>query len=165
MANRMGRSGSCGRFYFLWLKNHCEPWLQPWIYKTLVLCRESYDKPRQCIKRQKHHFADKDPYSQSYGFSSSFVWMWELDHKECWAPKNWCFRIVLEKSLESPLDTRRSNQSTLKEMNPENSLEGLMLKLKCQQFGQLIGKVPDAGKNWGQKGKRASEDEMARWHH
>ena len=71
------------------------------------------------------------------GFFSSYVWLWELDHKEGWAPKNWCFQIVvLEKTLTSPLDRRRSNQSILKEINPEYSLEGLILKL--QYFGHLI---------------------------
>ena len=69
--------------------------------------KESYDKPRQHIKKLKHHFADKGPYSQSYGFSSSHAQMWELDHKESWAPKNWCFwTVVLEKTLESPLDCK-----------------------------------------------------------
>ena len=71
--------------------------LAPW--------KKSYDKPRQLIKKQNHHLTDKGPHSQSYGFSSSHVWMWELDHKEVWAPKNWCFwTVVLEKTLESPLD-------------------------------------------------------------
>ena len=65
--------------------------------------KKSYDKPRQCIKKQRYHFADKGLYSQSYGFPSSHVWMWELDYKESWAPKNWCFwTVVLEKTLESP---------------------------------------------------------------
>ena len=69
--------------------------------------KKSYDKPRQCIKKQRHHFANKAPYSQSYGFSSSHVWMWELNHKEGWALKNWCFRIVvLEKTVQSPLDSK-----------------------------------------------------------
>ena len=77
--------------------------------------------------------------SQSCGFSSSHVWRWELDHKESWAPKNWCFWIVvLEKTLESPLDCKESNQSILKELSPEYSLEGLMLKLKLQYFGHLM---------------------------
>ena len=71
--------------------------------------RETYkhDKPRHCIKKQRHYFGNKCPYSQSYGFSSSQVWMWELDHKEGWAPKNWCFwTVVLEKTLDSPLDCK-----------------------------------------------------------
>ena len=89
-------------------------------------------------------FTDKGPSSQSYDFSSSHVWMWKLDHKEDWVPKNWCFSIVvLEKTLESPLGSkeRRSNQSILKEISPEYSLEGLMLKLKLQYFGHLMWRM------------------------
>ena len=67
--------------------------------------KKNYDKPRQHIKKQRHYFADKDPYSQSYGFSISHVWRWDLDHKESWVSKNWWFwTVVLEKTLESPLD-------------------------------------------------------------
>ena len=77
--------------------------------KTLAPWKESYDKPRQCIEKQRHHFADKGPYSQGYGFSSSHVQMWELNHKEGWRPKNWCFwTVVLEKSL---LDCKEIKQS------------------------------------------------------
>ena len=98
-----------------------------------------YDQHRQHIKKQRHYFANKGPSSQSYGFSSGHVWMWELEYKESWAPKNWCFwTVVLEKTLESPLDYRRSNQSILKEISPGCSLEGLMLKLKLQNFGPLM---------------------------
>ena len=69
--------------------------------------KKSYDKSRQHIKKQRYYFADKGPFSQSYGFSSSHVWRWELDHKECWTLKNWCFlTVVLEKTLESPLDSK-----------------------------------------------------------
>ena len=75
--------------------------------KVLAPWKKSYDPPRQHIKKQRHYFANKGPSSQSYGFSSSHVWMWELDHKESWAPKNWCFwTMVLEKTLESPLDCK-----------------------------------------------------------
>ena len=82
--------------------------LAPW--------KESCDKPRQCIKKQRHHFADKQGlYSQSYGFSSGHVWMWELDCEESWAPKNWCFwTVVLEKTLESPLDCKAIQPVNLK---------------------------------------------------
>jgi len=74
--------------------------LAPW--------KKSYNQPRQHIKKQRHYFAKKGPSSQSYGFSSSHVWMWELDYKESWAPKNWCFwTVVLEKTLESPLDCKK----------------------------------------------------------
>ena len=96
--------------------------LSPW--------KKNYDQPRQQIKKQKHYFADKGPSSQSYGFSSSHVWMWELDHKKlCWkidAFELWCWRRL----LRVPWTARRSNQSILKEISPEYSLEGLMLKLK-----------------------------------
>ena len=84
-------------------------------------------------------FANKGPSTQSYDFFSSHVWMLDLDYKESWAPKNWCFwTVMLEKTLESPLDCRRSNQSILKEISSEYSLEGLMLKLKLQYFGHLM---------------------------
>ena len=100
------------------------------------------DRPRQCIKKQTNHFADKCPSSESYDFSSSHVQMWELDHKEGWGPKNWCFQIVVpEKTLESPWTARTSTQSILKEINPEYSLERLMEKLKLQYFGHLMRKA------------------------
>ena len=82
--------------------------------KRYLILGKNYDKSRQHIKKQRHYFADKDPYSQSYGFSRSQVRMWELDHREGWVLKNWCFRtMVLEKTLESPLDC--------KEIKPVNS--------------------------------------------
>ena len=88
------------------------------------------------MKKQRHYFANKGPSSQSYGFSSSHVWMWELNYKESSALKNWCFwTVVLEKT---PWTARRSNQSILKEISSEYSLEGLMLKLKLQYFGHLM---------------------------
>ena len=75
--------------------------------KTLTPWKESYDQPRQHIKRQRHYFVNKGPSTQGYGFSSGHVWMWELDCKESWVPKNWCFwTVVLEKTLESPLDCK-----------------------------------------------------------
>ena len=105
--------------------------LAPW--------KKSFDQPRQHIEKQRHYFANKGPSSQSYGFSSSHVWMWELAHKESWVPKNWCFwTVVLEKTLESPLDCKEISQSILKEISPEYSLEGLRLKLKLQYFGHLV---------------------------
>ena len=105
----------------------------------LVSWKESYDKPRQSIKKQRYHFTNKGPYSQSCGFSIIHVQMWELDYKESWAPKNWCFwTVMLEKTLESPLYARKSNHSILKEINPWYSLGVLILKLKLQYFGHLI---------------------------
>ena len=91
------------------------------------------------MKKQRHYFVNKGPSSQGYGFSSGHVWMWELDYKENWTPKNSCFwTVVLEKTLESPWNARRSNQFILKEISPGYSLEGLMLKLKVQYFGHLM---------------------------
>ena len=90
-----------------------------------------------CILKIRRYFADKSTCSQSYGFSSTHVWMWELDHKEDWALKNWCFwNVVWRRLLRVPWIARRSNQSILKEINPEYSLEGLMLN--CQYFGYLM---------------------------
>ena len=100
--------------------------------------KESYDRPRHCIKKQKCHFSHKGPSSQSNGFFSH-VQMWELDHKKGWALKNRSFWIVvLEKTLESPLDCKKINLSILKEITPEYSLEGLRLKLKLQYFSHLM---------------------------
>ena len=94
-------------FIFGGLQNHCRWWLQPWNQKTLAPWKKSYDKPRQHIKKQRRYFANKGPSSQSFGFSSSQVWMWELDHKKSWALKNWCFwTVILEKILERPLDCK-----------------------------------------------------------
>ena len=139
----------------------------------LTTWKESYDQPRQHIKKQRHYFANKGPSSQGCGFSSGHVWMWELNCEESWAPKNWCFwTVVLEKTLRVPWTARRANQSILEDISPGCSLEGLMLKLKLQYFGHLmqrvgwlIGKDPDAGRGWGQEEKGMTEDEMAGWHH
>ena len=125
--------------YFLGLQSHCRWWLHPWNLKMLALWKKNDDKPRQHIKKQRHYFANKGSSSQNYRFSSTHVWMWELDYKESWALKNWCFwTVVLEKTLRVPWTARRSNQSILKEISPEYSLEALMLKLKLQYFGHLM---------------------------
>ena len=101
--------------------------------------QEIYKKPRKCVKKQRYHFANKYPFTQGYGLSSSHVQLWELDHKEGWALKNWCFwTVVMEKTLESPLESKEINQSNLKGINPEYSLERLVLKLKFQYFGHLM---------------------------
>ena len=134
MANKRGKSGNSDRLYFLGFQNHCGHWMQPWNEKMLAPWKISYDQPRQHIKKQRHYFANKHPDSQTYCFSSSHVWMWELDYKEGRVPKNWCFwTVMLEKTLESPLDS--------KEIKPEYSLEGLMLKLKLQYAGHLMWRV------------------------
>ena len=104
-----------------------------------TIWKESYDQSVQHIEKQRHYFVNKGLSSQGYCFSSSHVWMWELDYKESWTPKNWCFwTVVLEKTLESTRTARRSNQSILKEISPGCSLEVLRLKLKLQYFGHLM---------------------------
>ena len=108
--------------------------LTPW--------KKSCDQPRQHIEKQRHYFANKGLSSQSYGFSSGHVWMWELDYKESWVPKNWCFwTMVWIRLLRVPWTARRSNQSILKEISPGCSLEGLTLKLKLQYFGHLMRRI------------------------
>ena len=105
--------------------------LAPW--------NKSYDQSRQHIKKQRNYFANKGPSSQSYGFSSSHAWMWELDHKESWVLKIWCFwTVILEKTLESPLDCKEIKPVSPKGNQSWISLEGLMLKLKLQDFGHLM---------------------------
>ena len=125
----------------------------------------------QHIKKQRLNFVEKGPYSQRHGFSSSHVQMWELDHKEGWAPKNWCFQIVLEKTLESPLNIKKikpvslkGNQSWIHIARTDVEAEAPILWLSDGK-SQLIEKDPDSGKDWRQKQKWAAEDEMVGWHH
>ena len=145
---------------FLGLQNHHRWWLQPWNLKTLAPWKKSYDQPRQHIKKQRHYFANKGPSSQSYGFSSSHVWMWELDYKESWMLKNWCFwTVMLERSLESPLDYME-----IKPVNPKGNQSWIFIgradaeaetPILWPSDGKnwLIGKDPDAGKDWRQEEK------------
>ena len=105
--------------------------LAPW--------KNSYVKPRQCFKKHRLYFADKGPSSRSYGFTSSHLHIWELDHKEDWVPKNWCFwTVVLEETLESPLDCKEIQPVHPKGNQSWIFTEGLMLKLKLQYFGHLM---------------------------
>ena len=115
--------------------------------------------------------ANKDPYSQSYGLSSSHVWMWELDHKEGWVPKKWClWTVVLEKTVENPLDCKelklvnhKGNQPWIFIRRTDAETEAPILwPLDVKSW--LIGKDPDAGKDWRQNEKRATEEEMVRWY-
>ena len=107
----MGKHGNSERllfFFFFGFWIHCRWWLQPWNSRMLVTWKNSYDQPRQYIKKQGHYFANKGLSNQGYGFSSSHIWMSVLDYKESWALKNWYFwTVVLEKTLESPLDCRK----------------------------------------------------------
>ena len=134
--------------------------------------KKSYDQPRQHLKKQRHYFTNKDPSNQSYGFSSSHVWMWELDNKESWEPKNWCFwTVLLEKTLESPLGCKeiqivkpKGNQSWMFIGRTDAEAEIPILWLTHEK-NQLIGRDPDAGKDWRQEEKGMTEDEMVGWHH
>ena len=137
--------------------------LAPW--------KKSYDQPRQHIKKQRHYFANKGLFNQSYGFSSSHVWMWELDHKESWA-LNWGFwTVVLEKTLENPLDCKeiqpvhpKGNQSWVFIRRTDVEAETLIL-WPPDAKSWLIWKNPDAGKDWRQEEKGTTEDEMVRCYH
>ena len=117
-----------------------------------------------------YHFANKGPYSQSYGFSSSHVQIWDLNPKESWAPKNWCFQaVVLEETLESPLDSKEIELVNPKGNQPwiftgKTGAEAPIL-WPPDRKSWLIGKDPDAGKDWGQEEKWVTEDEMVGWHH
>ena len=125
-----------------------------------------------CSKKQRHYFANKGPSSQDYGFSSSYVGMWELDYKERWARKNRCFwTMVLEKTLESPLDCKeiqpvhpKGNQSWIFIGRTDVEAETPIL-WPPDAKNWLIGKDPDAGKDWRWEEKGTTEDEMAGWHH
>ena len=138
--------------------------LAPW--------KESYDQPRQHIKKQRHYFADKGPSSESHGFSTSHIWMWELDYKESRVRKNWCFwTVVLEKTLESPLDCKeiqpvypKGNQSWIFIGRTDAEAETSIL-WPPDVKNWLIGKDPDAGKDWRQEERGKTEDEMVGWHH
>ena len=138
--------------------------LAPW--------KKSYDQPRHHIKKQRHYFASKGLSSQSCGFSSSHVWMWELDYKKSWAPKNWCFwAVVLEKTFESPLDCKKiqpvhckGNQSWILIGRTDAKAEPPILG-PLNEKKWLIGKYSDAGKDWGLEEKGMTEDEMIGWHH
>ena len=138
--------------------------LTPW--------KKSYDQPRQHIKKQRHYFANRGPSSQGHDFSSSHVWMWELDYKQSWALKNWCFRtVILEKTLESPLDCKeiqpvhpKGDQSWIFIQRTDAEAEAPIL-WPPDAKNWLIGKDPDARKDWRWEEKGTTEDEMVGWHH
>ena len=138
--------------------------LAPW--------KNSYVKPRQYFKKQRHYFANKGPSGQGYGFSSDHVWMWELDCEESWELKNWCFwTMMLEKTLESSLDCKE-----IKPVHPKRYQSWIFIGktvaeaetpilLPSDAKNWLIWKGPDAGKDWWQEEKEMTEDEMVWWHH
>ena len=137
------------------------------------LWKKSYGQPRQCIKKQRCYFVNKGLSSQSYGFSSTHVWIRELDYKESWALKNWClWTVMLEKTLESPLDSKEirpvhptGNQSWIFTWRTDAEAETPIL-WPTDVKNWLTGKDPNAGKDWRlAKEKGMTEDEMVGWHH
>jgi len=173
MANRWGNNGNSERLYFggrppkslqmvtaaMKLKDPCS-------------LEEKLWQLRQHVKKQRHYFANKGQASQSYGFSRSHVWMWELDYKENWALENWCFwTVVLEKTLESLLDCKeikpihpKGNRSWIFTGRSDAEAEASIL-WPPDVMNWLIGKDSDAGKDWRQEEKGTTEDEMVAWHH
>ena len=172
MASRWWNSGNNERLYFLGFQNHCRWWLQPWTKRRLLLERkamtnlDSILKSRDMTLPTKVHLVKAMVFPiLTYGCKS-----WTIKKAECQsinAFQLWCLR----RFLRVPWTARRSNQSILKEISPEYSLKGLMLKLKLPILGHLmwitwlIGKDPDAGKDWRWEEKGTIEDTMVRWHH
>ena len=167
MANRWRNNGNSDRLYFGGLQNHCRWWLQPWNEKMLAYWKKSYDQPRQHVKKQRHYFANKGLSSQAmvfpvvmYGCES-----WTTKKAEHWrtdAFELWCWRRL----LRVPWTARRSNQSMLKEISPEYSLEGLILKLKLQNSGHRMRRTDSFEKTLmlGKiEGGRRKEWQRMRW--
>ena len=173
MANSWGNSGNNGeRLYFLGLQNHCRWWLHREIKRCLLLGRKAVTNLDNIFKKQRHYFANKGLSSQSFALSSSHVRMWELDYKESWALKNWCFwTVVLEKTLECPLDYK-----DIQPVNPQGNQSWILIgRIDAEAeipilwppdaSNCLIGKVLDAGKDWRQEQKGVTEAEMVGVHH
>ena len=133
---------------------------------TFAPWKKSYDHPRQHIKKQRHYFANKGPYKSNYGFSSSHVWLLELDIKECWVPKNWCFwAVVLEKTLESPLDSKE-----IKPVNPKGSQLWIFIgRTDVEAEAPILWPLDTKNwlirKDWRQEEKGRTENQMIGWHH
>ena len=171
MANIWRNSGNSGRLYFGGSSITADGECSHETKTHLILGRKVMTNLDNILKKQRHYLANKGPSSQGYGFSSSHVWMWKLDHKESWAPKNLCFwTVVLEKTHESPLDCK------IKPINPKENqpwifVGGIDAEVEVPLFWPpaakiwLIGKDPDAGKDWRQKEKGTTEDETVGRHH
>ena len=163
----MGNNGNSERLYFFGLQNHCRWWLQPWNYKTLASWKKSYNKSIQCIKKQRHYFADKGPYGQCYGFPMVMYGFesWMVKKAERWridAFELWCWRRL----LRVPWIAKRSNP-----VNPKgNQFWTFIGRTDAEAEAPiiwppvvknlLIGKDPDAAKDWRQEKKGVTENEM-----
>ena len=163
----MGKQWKQWETLFSWAPKSLQTVTAAMKLKDACSLEKSYDKHIQHIKKQRHHFVDKGPSSQSYGFSSSHVWMWELDYKQSWAPKNWCFwTVVLEKTLESPLDCKE-----IQTVNPKGNQSQIFIGRTDAEAevpilwppdvkNWLSGKDPDAEKDWRWEEKGTTEHEM-----
>ena len=169
MANRWGKQW---QVLFSWTPKSLQMVTAAMKLKDACSLEENYDQPRQHIEKQRHYLAYRGPYSQSYGFSSSQVQMWELANKKGWAPKNWClWTAVLEKTLKSPLECKeikpvnlKGNQSWILTGKTDAEAEAPIL-WPPDVKSQLTGKDPDAGKDWRQEEKGMTEDKTVGWHH
>ena len=165
MANTWGNNGNSGRLYFGGLQITADDDCSHEIKRCLLLGRKAMTNLDSILK-SRDYLANKGPSYQSYGFSSSHVLMWELDHKEGWAPKNWCFwTVVLEKTLESPLDYKeiqpvhpKVNQSWIFIGRTDVEAETPIL-WQPDAKSWLIWKDPDAGKDWRLEEKGTTEDD------
>ena len=164
---RKGKNWELWQILFSWAPKSLQIVTAAMKIKDACFWKKSYNKPTQHIKMQRHQFADKVLYGQGCGFSSSHVQIWELDCKEGWVLKNWCFRIVvLEKTLESPLGCKeiqpvhpKGDQSWVFIGRTDAEAETPIL-WPPDAKNWLIGKVFDAGKDWRKKIKKVAEDEM-----
>ena len=171
MANRWGNSETVTDFILGGSKITADGDCSHEIKRCLLLGRKVMTNLDSILK-SRHYFADKGWSSQGYGFSSDHVWMWELDYRESWAPKNWCFwTVVLEKTLESPLDLKE-----IQPVHPKENQSWIFIGRTDAEAGTailgppdaknwLFGKDPDAGKDWRQEEKGTTEDEMIGLHH
>ena len=171
MANRWGNSGNRRDFTFLGSKITADGDCSHEVKRRWLLGRKVMTNLDSILKSRRQYFANKGPFTQSYDFSSSHAWMWELDHKESWAPKNWCFwTVVLEKTLQNPLDCMeiqlvhpKGNQSWIFIGRTDAEAETPVL-WPPDAKKWLIRKDSVAGKDWRQEEKGMTEDEMVGWH-
>ena len=155
MVNGGGKGGSLDRFPLLGLWNG---WMQPWNQKMITFWKESFDKPRQCVEKQRHYSANKGLYSQSYGLPNGHIQVWKLDCKEGRMPKNWClWTLVPDKTPESPLDSKEIKPVNLKGNQPWILIGRADAEAEAPVFWSpdgnnwLIGQIPDAGKIEGRR--------------
>ena len=167
----MGKQWKQCQTLFFWAPKSLQMVIAAMKSKDDCSFEESYDQPRQHIKKQRHYFANEGLSNQGYGFSNGHVWMWELDCEKSWGLKNWCFwPVMLERTLKSPLDCKeiqpvhpKLNQSWIFIGRTDAEAETpIVWPLHAKNW--LIGKDPDVGKNWGQE-EKGTTDEMVGWHH